>query len=104
VDKTYPNTAPTKHTVKVKNFKCGGKTASLIGEIMIQFKEEPPIIANPLITNVATEQYTSLSLIGCRGEMLIGPQTTVAKNRRVYLTVSPVAKKNKKIMTVEVGE
>jgi len=83
VDSTYPNMAPIKHTDRVKNFRWGGKMASLIGDTIIQLREEPPMIANTLITKVATEQKKSLSFTGCNGEILTGPQTTVAKNRRV---------------------
>lgn len=43
------------------------------------------------------EQKISLSLVGCKGRDDEGDQITDSRNRAVYLAVSPVAKKNKRI-------
>jgi hypothetical protein len=100
----YPKYRPIKQTNSVRNFKCGGKNGSTIGEIIIQFNLAPPTIEKDARVKVGNEQKKSISLIGCSGEIFIGPHTTVMRNRIVYLTVSPVAKKNKRIITILVGE
>jgi len=49
---------------------------------------------------VGIEQKTSSSFKGWRGRPLDGPQTTALRNREVYLTVNPVAKKKRIIIIV----
>lgn len=41
-----------------------------------------------------------MSLMGCRGEMFVGDHNTEFRNRIVYLTVSPVAKKKRAMMII----
>lgn len=99
-----PKYRPREQTNSVRYFNWGGRNGSIIGEIISQFSLAPPKIEKDAKIKVGREQKKSVSLMGCNGEIFIGPQTTVIRNRAVYLTVSPVAKKNNTITTILVGE
>lgn len=93
--KLYPKYRPIKQTVRVRNLRQGGKKNSSEGAIRSQLSEAPPIIEEKAKIKVGIEQKISLSKTGCIGLILVGPHKTASKNRVVYVTVRPVAKKNK---------
>lgn len=102
VFKLYPKYRPIKQTLSVRNLRRGGRKNSSEGVIKTQLSEAPPTIEEIARIKVGVVQKISLSEIGCKGLILGGPHKTASKNRVVYATVRPVAKKNKiKIGTLE---
>lgn len=93
----HENENPKIVTKIVKNFRCGGRKNSVEGVIIDHLRAEPAVTAPIAKNRVGVEQKISLSLVGCKGRDDEGDQITDSRNRAVYLAVSPVAKKNKRI-------
>lgn len=102
-ERVKPVKRPRKDTVRASVFKERGRMGSVKGVIISQFIDAPPTIAPRLSIAVEKEQKMSVSLTGFVGLTLIGPQTTALRKRAVYLTVKPVARKNKIIIIKFVG-
>ena len=104
VDIYSPSKRPKMETERARVFKKKGKIGSIIGETRVQFRAAPPIIAPSLKRIVGKVQKISPSFTGLEGDTLVGLHITAIKNRKVYLTVSPVAKKKRKIIIIFVED
>lgn len=95
--------APVKVTIIVRSFRWSGRNISSCGVRISQFRADPPAIA-VMAKNVEGRDNIMSSLFTlCIGREQEGAHIVAIRNRIVYEAVSPVARKNKKIIIVFVG-